>query len=446
MMKMKLNLLKPTFIFLLISGLAVFIGCNDEKQSRLSDLEILHQNQDQLTQVIIYDIFTPPVASRIYAYTSLASYEAIRFSKEGTVSIAEKLNGFDKMPQPEQGKKYNFTLSASRAFFEVAKNIKVFSVDSFKVYEENLYLSFKNELDELEYNNSMAFGDSVAKKILARAKTDGYFESRGKPKFLGNSEPGQWRPTPPDYLDGIEWCWNTMKTFVLDSASQFMPAPPPKYDMDDTTSQFCQGVLETYRINKSLTDEQIEIAKYWDDNPAVIEHSGHMTFANKKITPGGHWMGITALASKQAGADLVKTAQSYALTAIALYEGFISCWDEKYRSNYVRPVTVINEKIEKTWMPLLQTPPFPEYTSGHSTISASAAEVLTALYGDNFAFLDTSDLPYIGMQRNFTSFRQAALESSISRVYGGIHYRFSTDTGTEQGKKIGALIVKKLLE
>jgi hypothetical protein len=348
------------------------------------------------------------------------------------------------MPQPLEGKKYNYTLSASRAFFEVAKEIKVFSVDSFKVYEESLYLSFKNELDSTEYNNSMVFGDSVAKKILSRAQTDGYHQSRGKPKFLGSSEPGKWRPTPPNYYDGAEWCWNTMKTFVMDSASQFMPPKPPKFSLD-TTSQFYKGVMETYHISKTLTDEQIEIALYWDDNPAVMEYSGHMTFANKKITPGGHWMGICAIAAKQSGADALKTAQSYALTAIALYEGFISCWDEKYRSNYIRPVTVINEHIEKTWMPLLQTPPFPEYTSGHSTITATAAQVLTALYGENFAFLDTSDLQYIGMQRHFDSFSQAAAEASISRVYGGIHYRFSVDIGAEQGKKIGELIVKKLL-
>lgn len=444
-MRMKLNLIHWPLVVIIIFSLLALNGCTKEKNTKVSDIDILHQNQDQLTQVIIYDIFTPPVASRIYAYASLASYESLRFSKQGTPSIAEKLKGFGKMPQPIEGKKYNYTLSASRAFFEVAKKIKVFSVDSFKVYEENLYNQFKDELDSNEYNNSMAFGDSVANKILARAQTDSYLKSRGKPKFLGSSEPGKWRPTPPDYLDGIEWCWNTMKPFVLDSASQFMPARPPKYSLD-TTSQFYKGVMETYHINKTLTDEQIDIAHYWDDNPAVIEHSGHMMFANKKITPGGHWMGICAIASKQSGADLVKTAQAYALTAIALYEAFISCWDEKYRSQTIRPVTVINDKIEKTWMPLLQTPPFPEYTSGHSTITASASVVLAKLYGENFAFQDTSDLRYIGMQRHFNSFSQAAAEASISRVYGGIHYRYSVDIGAEQGMKIGALIVKKLLE
>ena len=131
---------------------------------------------------------------------------------------------------------------------------------------------------------------------------------------------------------------------------------------------------------------------------------------------------------------------------MALYDGFISCWDEKYRSSYVRPVTVINELIDKNWAPLLQTPPFPEYTSGHSTITASAATVLTKLYGENFAFEDSSDYHYIGLKRKFNSFQAAAAEASMSRVYGGIHYVLSVNTGSEQGKKVGGLVVKKLLE
>src|SRR5512133_2323827 len=169
-----------------------------------------------------------------------------------------------------------------------------------------------------------------------------------------------------------------------------------------------------------------------------------MMFGNKKITPGGHWMGICAIACKQAGADAVTTARAYALTSLALYDAFIACWDEKFRSSYVRPVTVINEKFDDTWMPFLQTPPFPEYISGHSTITACSATVLTKLFGDNFAFQDTSDLRYIGMQRHFNSFKEAAAEASISRVYGGIHYRFSVDEGARTGNKLGELIINKL--
>lgn len=425
-------------------ALCMVFACNNEKKTITDESAILHKNQDQLTQVIIYDVFTPPVASRIYAYSSLAAYEAIRHSQKDAPSITEQLNGFKPMPQPDAGKVYNFTLAATRAFFTVVRKVKVFSVDSLTRHEESVYDQYKNALDEETYNRSVAFGDSIGKVILQRAANDGYALSRGKPKHLGSNEPGMWRPTPPDYMDGVEWCWNTMQPLVLDSASQFMPPRPPAYSKD-TNSVFYKYLKEVYDIRQNMSEEQKTIAKYWDDNPFVMEHSGHLMFANKKITPGGHWMGIAAIAALQTKADPVKTARSYALTAIALYDGFIACWDEKYRSNVVRPVTVINEWIDPRWTPYLQTPPFPEYTSGHSTITAAAATVLEELYGTNFAFQDTSDLRYIGMQRHFDSFRQASDEASISRVYGGIHYRSATEAGAEQGKKVGALVVEKTL-
>jgi len=438
---MKQFKLMPVFLCLLI----INYSCHQKVKIALNDAAILHQNQDELTQVIIYDVFTPPVASRIYVYSSIAAYEAIRFSNKDYPSIAGKLKGFGEMPQPEKDKTYNYALAASRAFFTVVRNVKVFSVDSLKNYEKSLYSDFENNMDEATYNRSLDFGDTIAKVILKRAMSDGYLQSRGKAKNLGSNAPGKWTPTPPDYLDAVEWCWNTMQPMVMDSATQFMPPNPPLFSKD-TNSFFYKEVKEVYTISKSLTEEQKTIASYWDDNPFVMEHSGHMMFGNKKITPGGHWMGITAIAAKETKADPVKVAQSYALTSIALYDAFISCWDEKYRSNVVRPVTVINESIDKYWTPFLQTPPFPEYASGHSTITASAAEVLSFLYGENFAFQDTSDLRYIGMQRHFNSFSEAAAEASISRVYGGIHYRNSVNQGAIAGKKLGMFIVEKVLK
>jgi hypothetical protein len=436
--------MRPAMAIVALS-LVLLQACSPKKAAPIDPVKLLINNEDQLTQVIIYDVFTPPVASRIYVYSSIASYEALRFSKEGAPSIAERLNGFGKMPEPDKSKKYDFNLAAAKAFFKVARNVKVFSVDSLTNYENKIYSSFKDNLDKATYDASIQFGDTIASVVLARAKSDGYFKSRGKQKYLGSNEPGKWRPTPPDYLDGVEWCWNTMMPMVLDSAAQFKPNRPPQYDTKPG-SVFYGMMKEVYDINKNLTDEQKLIAKFWDDNPFVLEHDGHLTFGTKKITPGGHWIGIAAQIIEQAKADPVKAAQTFALTSIALYDGFIACWDEKYRSGYVRPVTVINEILDKTWAPLLQTPPFPEYTSGHSTITASAATVLTKLYGDNIAFEDSSDYHYIGLKRKFNSFNQAAAECSMSRVYGGIHYTLSVNTGAEMGKKVGGLVVEKLIK
>lgn len=438
---MKKLISKTYWVFIALFGI---IGCARSEKQSADPVDILLKNEDQLTQVIIYDVFTPPVSSRIYVYASLASYEAIRHMQPEAKSITEKLHGFSPMPLPVAGKKYDFTLAATKAFFTSVRKM-VFSVDSLNQHELSVYESFKQTLDKETYDRSIAFGEAVGKQILARAMNDGYIKSRGKPKYLGSNEPGKWRPTPPDYLDGVEWCWNTMKPLVLDSAAQCKPTPPPAYSTD-TSSMFYREAKEVYTIGKNLTEEQRTIAKYWDDNPFVIEHSGHMMFGNKKITPGGHWMGIAAIAAKQSKVDPVAAARGFALTAVALYDGFIACWDEKYRSSVVRPVTVINELIDKNWMPFLQTPPFPEYTSGHSTITAAAAAVLAELYGKNYAFLDTSDLAYIGMQRQFNSFEEAADEASISRVYGGIHYKNSVDQGSGAGKKVGQLIIDKVIK
>ncbi|WP_423149196.1 vanadium-dependent haloperoxidase [Rubrolithibacter danxiaensis] len=436
-------MMKRAIYFFLFTATLFTVSSCKQKKPLIDDAEVLHQNQDQLTEIIIYDTFSPPVASRIYAYSSLASYEAMRFANPGYESFAPKLKGFKALPVPEKGKSYNYTLAASKAFFTVVHKV-VFSLDSLKDYEDNLYSSFKSNLDDSTYQRSVAFGEAIGNVILERADRDNYKSSRGKQKYLGSHEDGKWRPTAPDYLDAVEWCWGSMDGLLLDSATLASNLPDPvKYSLHPQSDYF-KEISELYKVTSNLTKEQKDIARFWDDNPFVIEHHGHMMYADKKITPGGHWMGITAIACKKTKADPAKTSQAYAAAAIAMYDAFICCWDLKYKYSTVRPITVINEKIDSKWQPLLQTPPFPEYPSGHSTITRAAATVLTKMFGDNFEFEDTSDEKYIGMKRSFKSFIQAANEASISRFYGGIHYRFSLDEGSKEGKKVGDTVIEKL--
>jgi hypothetical protein len=434
-------------IFYCAMVLVVLSSCSARKKANpalLGNADLLHRNEQELTEVIIYDVFSPPVASRIYSYTSLAAYEALRFQDPSKKSIVSKMHGFGTMPVPEKNKNYNYLLAATRAFFTVAEKI-TFSVDSLKKYQDRVYSDFKSLLDEATYENSLAFGESVGKKILERSATDNYKQTRGMPKFLGSNDTGKWRPTAPDYMDAAEPYWLQIKPLLLDSANQMSCPAPPVFSMEKN-SGFYKSLEEVYTIGKQLTNEQREIARYWDDNPFVIEHSGHMMYANKKITPVGHWIGITSIACKAKKANAVETAQAYALTSSAIFDAIISCWKTKYQYQHIRPITVINESIDPDWLPVLQTPPFPEHPSGHSGISASAATVLTRIFGDNFSFEDTSDLRYIGMKRNFQSFNQAAAEASISRVYGGIHYRTGVDAGAIQGKEIGELVNEKFLK
>src|SRR6202008_155415 len=150
------------------------------------------------------------------------------------------------------------------------------------------------------------------------------------------------------------------------------------------------------------------------------------------------------IACGQAKLSFQITMLLHTIVALTLHDAFISCWDEKYRSNRIRPETAINLYVDAKWKPLLQTPPFPEYSSGHSVISTASAEVLTYLLGDNFSFVDSTET-YIGLPaRNFSSFRNAAAEARIGRLYGGIHFRDAIENGGEQGKKVGELIIRKL--
>src|SRR5262249_16593294 len=142
-------------------------------------------------------------------------------------------------------------------------------------------------------------------------------------------------------------------------------------------SDFYKQAYEVYKAGNNLSMEEKAIASFWDCNPFDLKANGHLFFASKKISPGGHWINITALACEQTHSDLIKSSAEYTMVSIALFDAFISCWDEKYRSNSIRPETYINKYIDQGWRPLLQTPPFPEYTSGHSVISTAAAVVLT---------------------------------------------------------------------
>lgn len=289
----------------------------------------------------------------------------------------------------------------------------------------------------------------MAQHIKEWMSKDNYAQTRTMPKYtVYKDDQSRWQPTPPTYMDGIEPHWSKIRPFTLKSSSQFKPAPPPTYSMEPG-SRFYEELMEVYKIRQEMTiegdsSEKLNIAKFWDCNPYVSTQKGHLMFATKKITPGGHWIGITKIACKKSDADFNKTVYAYAKTSIAIADGFISCWDEKYRSNLIRPETLINKYVDENWAPVLQTPPFPEYSSGHSVVSGAAAIILTEIFGENFYFDDDTEVAYGLPVRSFNSFYEASIEAANSRLYGGIHYRSAIDQGMEQGQKLGNYVVDKL--
>lgn len=396
----------------------------------------------RLNDVVIYDIFSPPVASRVYAYSTLALFEAGRWADTSYPSLTSQLHGFPEMPRPEAGKTYDFQIAGIKAFFSVVQKL-TFTKDSSKVTEEAILKGMRAGVPDEVYDASLAFGEAVSEAIWKRAIKDNYKEVQGMARYTPSDRPGKWKNTPPDYMDAIQPFWAMMMPLVMDSSAQFKPVPPPAFS-SNKQSPFFREMKEVYDTCNALTEDQKIIARYWDDNPAAVTFKGHMMFANKKPSPGGHWMNITSLCSKKVSHDWLQASQAYALVAIAMYDAFISCWDEKFRSEYIRPVTAINELMDKNWQPFLQTPPFPEYTSGHSVASSTIAAMLTRIFGDNFAFTDDYEVPYVGISRSFPSFIKASEEACISRLYGGIHFRSAIFNGREQGRNLGAYIVGKL--
>ena len=270
-----------------------------------------------------------------------------------------------------------------------------------------------------------------------------YSQTRTFPKYSILEGDRFWKPTPPDYMDGIEPHWPKIRTMVLDSSNQFPPKDPIPFNLKKGSS-FHKQLMEVYQVTNSLTEEQTNIAKFWDCNPYVSHHKGHAMFATKKITPGGHWIGITAVATRKAKSSFEDTINAYVNVSIALFDAFISCWDEKWETLVVRPETLINQYYDEEWLPLLQTPPFPEYTSGHSVISRAAALTLTDLFGENFDFVDTTEVSYGLPTRSYKSFIDASEEAAISRLYGGIHYMMAITEGVAQGQNVGDFIVKNI--
>ncbi len=437
--------MKNKIIFLVISIFT--ISCVQEQKSIVITANDFHQSVDKVGKVMVHDIFSPPVASRVFAYPNVAAYEIIAQNNDKYISINKQAKGLSAIPKADASKAINYQLAALIAHIDLNRRL-IFSEKVIETYRDSLYTVWES-LNAKEFNDSKEYGLEVAEHIYLWMDKDNYKQTRTMSKFTVNSEdPSRWQPTPPSYMDGLEPHWNKIRPFVIDSAAQFKPIPPPSFSMSKE-SDFYKELKEVYDISKDITkkgdeSEEVAIAQFWDCNPYVSVTRGHLMFATKKITPGAHWIGICKIACKKTNADFDKTVFAYTRTSIAIADAFISCWDEKYRSNLIRPETLINEHIDENWKPVLQTPPFPEYVSGHSVASGAAAVALTDVFGDNFAFDDDTELIFGLPIRSFSSFNQAADEAAISRMYGGIHYRAAVEIGVKQGRDLGKFVIENL--
>lgn len=433
-------------IYFISISVVLLYSCTTNKnyEQLTNDPALFCKTVKQLNDVVLENNFPPMIASRNYAYACIAAYECIASGSNIYQTLSGQIQHLPVLPTPTDTSLINFHLAALLSFCKVGTAV-TFSDDIMNEYVMHLKQEMSdNGMPSQVLEATSAFADSMSTAILAWAKKDNYIQTRSAAKYTVTNEPGTWVPTPPMYAQALEAHWSEIRPMVLDSASQFMPVRPPAFTPKNRNSIFYLAVKEVEELVDSLSDEKKEIALFWDDNPFQLNVVGHVQYATKKFSPPGHWMNIVGIIGKEKQADFETVVASYAASSIALFDGFISTWDEKYRSNYIRPVSVINEYFNPTWQPFIQTPPFPEYTSGHAVISAAAAEVMTSWYGNNVHFTDTSLVEFGIKARNFDEIRLAAKEAAISRVYGGIHYKYSCDLGNEQGIQVGQLVIQKL--
>lgn len=433
---------------LLLAMLFNFTACrqNDKTyKSFFSNPALYSKTVKQLNDVVLENNFPPMIASRNYVYANIAAFECVAAGDTKYNSLAGQIKHLPVLPLPAKGKEVDFSFAALLSFTKVGNAVTFPEGSLMKYYDYLKRMADSTGMSKDMLNNSVVYADSVAAAILRWSKKDNYAQTRTAEKYtVPQVFDGRWIPTPPMYMTAIEPHWKEIRPMVMDSASQFMPPRPPEYDMENKTGIYYTSLMEVKNTGDSLTEEQKHIADFWDDNPFKLNVVGHASYATKKFSPPGHWMNIVGIASQKAGADFNTTVAAYAQTAIALFDAFISCWDEKFRSNYIRPESVINKFIDDDWQPYIQTPAFPSYTSGHGIISAASAEVMTHWFGDNLSFTDTSLLEFGIKNRKIESFRKAAKEAAMSRLYGGIHYRFDNEEGNKAGTRLGEFILQRL--
>jgi hypothetical protein len=407
----------------LLSGCDLSIDFDDDDPADLSGEDAIAWNRLAYERVKA-DGLPPTHASRLYAYTALASYGAIA---GGTAdpSVLSQLDGL-VLPEPPEDVDWPSAVAAATGAVGASLAKSEESKAAFLwLRDEQIAAREVERADSADVAAGVAHGEAVAAAILDWAAGDRFADTRDLP-FEFDDMPGLWVPTAPAYAPCHEPYWGTLRPFVV--APEECRAPDPVEYSEEPGSPFWGEAEAVLQTSQALTEEQVYIAKYWADGAGTG-------------TPPGHWVSIAATVLEEDGADLETATRVQAVLGLTLADSFIGCWSEKYRSCRMRPITYIGAHMDPTWSSLIPTPPFPEYTSGHSVSSAAAAEVLTELLGDR-PFVDTTHEEAHG-PRAFDSFREAADEAAVSRLYGGIHYPMGIDAGLEQGLCVGGTVLEK---
>lgn len=396
--------------------------------------DVIHNWYEMVIELVRHTpTYTPPFASRGYAYLGVTMYEAVQSGHDDMQSLAGQLNGLKPLPKREKGKVYNeaVVLNAAlttftRAFFD---NTGPTGQHVMQVFAAKATADVEMDVAADVRERSVAHGNAIAAAIIAWSKTDGV----GNVEYMGFDEnykmpvgPEFWVPTNTNALQQHPLLpyWGAVRTFAIPKITDCELKKPLPYSQD-VNSVFYKQALEVYKVSLTMTDDQRALAKFWADDPFLTP------------TPAGHGMTIALQVLAHENADLTKTVDVLARMGVTQADAMIGAWHGKYIYNRLRPISFIKRYIDADWEPLLLTPPFPDYPSGHSVQSGTLGAVMTKLFGENYAFEDATGIKDNLKPRHFNSFWEAANEAGMSRLYGGIHYLAAIENGLAYGKCIG---------
>jgi len=377
--------------------------------------------------------YSPPVASRAFAYLGITVHEVLAGANPILQSLTAQVTDLSPLPDTAIPASYDPAVALNAALVKAVAhffgNTGPTGQRAMDAMDTRLTERSIDGVAPQMIAESQDFGVAVADHIINWAASDGgaSVENMGFPfVWTVSAEPGRWVPTSTlgQQQAPLLPSWGQNRTFAM-QLGDLCPLPPPPAYSEDSASAFYGEALEVANVVRSLTEEQKLIARYWSDDPMLSP------------TPPGHWIAILLQIADRDDMPAERLGEGLALLGIALADAFIACWHEKFEYDLIRPVTYIRRVIDRNWQPLLITPPFPEYPSGHSTQSGAAATILTAFLGEGFAFSDSTHEDEGLDTRNYPDFWTAAEEAGISRLYGGIHFRAAIERGLDQGRCVG---------
>lgn len=393
--------------------------------------------------LVLMENLSPPAAARTYAYAAVAMYEAVVSGMPGHRSLAGQLQDLTIPPPLGHRDRLDWPTALVVSAAAVLRQVLPFAAVGTRqrlddAERDAISARRASGVSARDLAASVDHGRDVAHHLARWITRDGHAATVGRSYTPPTGEAWMWESTPPNYRPAIEPYWSEIRPMALRRAGEVEPQPPVPFSTEPG-SPFHEQAMAPYRQSFVNSSEHKAIARFWTDNPGSFTPP----FGSPTGLPSGHWMLIATQALALRGARLDLAVETLALTGIALHDSFLNCWTWKYRYNLLRPITYVNRYIDPSWTTLVNTPQFPEHTSGHSVASPAAAAVLTAQLG-SFAFTDRSHDSRGHAARSFTSFADAASEAARSRLYGGIHYPHAITDGLIQGEHVGALVLQRV--